>query len=234
MLICVCVNPSGSARGTRITNKTDSQSSICPLLTPTSFGAGRAGGEAGSEAWSGLFEDLIFTNRSACLTTSHCCPGFFVPLSQNISRAAERNKDDWQSGAESHQLLCWQSGDVRTLADVRASDSWLTAEDREIGKMKHVLNVWHALFMQRSERLEATLTRWRSRHTVPAGQGKRTLAPCWGLQPFLDTLQGAESCVFLREKVGLGYYIYICKTFLQITFILSTKKYSRWGLLNPY
>lgn len=54
-------------------------------------------------------------HRSKRLTISHCCPGFFVFVSQNISRAEKRNKDDWQFGAESHQLLCWQPGDVHML-----------------------------------------------------------------------------------------------------------------------
>lgn len=226
MLICVCVNPSGSARGTRITNKTDSQSSIYPPLTPTSSAGG----------WG-----MIRARWRSYIHIQECLPDN-EPLLPRLLCFSEpkyfpsgREKQRWLTvWSESHQLLCWQSGDVCTLADVRPSDSWLTAEDWEIGKMKDAWSVWHALFMQRSKHLVATLTHWRSRHTVPAGQGKRTLAPCWGLQPFFHTLQGAESCVFLKEKVGLGYYIYICKTFLQITFVLSTKEYSRWGLLNPY
>ena len=227
MLICVCVNPSGSARGTRITNKTDSQSSICLPLTPASFGGGgwgmiRARWRSYVHLQECLPDDEPLLPRLLCFSE----PKYFPS-----GREKQRWLTVW-SRVSSAALLT--AGWCAHAADVRASDSWLTAEDREIGKMKDAWNVWHALFMQRSEHLAATLTRWRSRHTAPAGQGKRMLAPRWGLQPFLDTLQGAESCVFLREKVGRGYCICICKTFLQITFILSTKNYSRWGLLNPY
>ena len=57
--------------------------------------------------------------------------------------------------------------------------------------------------------------------------GKTHAGPGLGLQHFLETLQGAESFAFLRKKIGLGYYICVCKTFPHIAFILGTRKYSR-------
>lgn len=68
---------------------------------------------------------VMFMHRRKFLTANHHCPGFFVSLSQNISRVEKRNNDDWQAGAESHQQSRWQPGDVRTrLMCGRVTADW--------------------------------------------------------------------------------------------------------------
>lgn len=81
---------------------------------------------------------------------------------------------------------------------------------------------------------------WR-RHVNPCAHqavrarlGKHLLALDWRLQLFLEASQGADSLAFLRKKTRLDYYVSICKESPQITFILGTKKYARWGLFSPY
>lgn len=69
---------------------------------------------------------------------------------------------------------------------------------------------------------------------VRARLGRHLPALDWRLQFFLEASQGADSLEFLRKKTRLGYYISTCKELPQITLILRTKKYTRWGLFSPY
>lgn len=139
--------------------------------------------------------------REECLTLSHYCPGFFVSLSQNISRAEKRNKDDWQLGAESHQLFCWQAADVRKLLTCRrVTADWQPGTARQ-GRRSLLRSSGAAI-----------LTHSRSRHTVPGWQTSVLALGCRLLR-LLETLQGAESFAFLRKKIRLGYYLCLRKTF---------------------
>lgn len=141
--------------------------------------------------------------RSKCLTTSHCCPGFFVSPSQNISRVEKRNKDDWRSWAESHQLPCWQPGDVHTLLMCGlVTADWQPKTGRQERWSLLRTPDAHCLCSALSSGA-ATLTRSRSRHAVP-GWADAWLSWGWKLQLFLHASREAESFVFLMRKIRFG------------------------------
>lgn len=176
--------------------------------------------------------------QEECLTLSHCCPGFFVSLSQNISQAEKRNKDDWQLGAKSHQLLCWQPGDVHTLLMCRrVTADW--QRGWETGRWSRLRTpAQHTLFMQRSQHRRCHLNPFVVRHPLPVWEGT-----CWpGLQavalPWV--LPGShELCISEGEYKSSLLHLHIQSSLVHVKkipnyFHFRYQEIFQWDFFTPY
>lgn len=96
-------------------------------------------------------------------------------LSQNISRVEKRNKDDWQSWAKSHQLPCWQPGDVHTLLMCRrVTADWQHSTGRQ-GRWSLLRTPDTCCLCSALNPGVATLTRSPARHAGRKPVGQREL-----------------------------------------------------------